>query len=240
MEELLLNSGTVDDKTVYVMTMAEADFGLLSDLQTLLGPDVVFSKPATFKYFVYKSKGKGIVIPSHPIGRMPYNKIYNKGAVFGTSGFGVVPQGMAGVPQTFTFAARNGKTYLVRLMEGVPKDTYAANTNIDAPDFSPTPEFDYFVHNLWILDEATKTRIHFKDLNVPEGEKVAKANYTGNNSRSWALVKGSSAGYANVRARFDTTYPDTATYPFKFSGFNNQTATLASTNGVWWPVFEEV
>lgn len=240
MEEMLLLTPQEAGSVEYVKTMPETDFATFEAVLADLAPQVALPKRAGFKYFVYKQGGKEIVVPTHPFGRASYNFVYAAGAIFGSESEGTVPTGQTPVVQNRKFTDVNGKEYRVRLMTGVPGNTWAPNTNIDAPNFDPIPEFDHFIHNLWILDDNTKPRINFKDLFVPESEKVAKSNYTATNSRSWAWVQGHSNTYGNVRARFDTTYPDTYVYPFKFTGFGNASAALTSTNGIWWPVFEPV
>lgn len=239
-EMMLVRPPEPEEGVEYIGTIPEAGFATFAALQAELAPQFVVGKAATYKYFVYKSKGKEIVVPSQPLGRGTYNGIYNKGAVFGVNGPGQIPQGLTAVSQNRMFTAANGTTYRVRLMEGVPNDTYPTATNMDYPDFDPVPEFDYFVLNLWILDAGTKTKVHFKDLGVPESEKVAKSKFTAANSRSWALMKGSLNQYAFCRARFDNTYADNSTYAFNFSQFASNSAALTSTNGIWWPVFEKV
>jgi|AGFS01.1.fsa_nt_gi hypothetical protein len=240
MQEMLMVTPRDAGGVEYVRTMPEGDFATFASLQAELSPEFNLNKAATYKYFVYKKKGKEIIVPSQPVGRGTYNGVYNRGAVFGVDGPGQVPQGLTAVPQSRTFIAANGKTYRVRLMEGVPGDTYPTVTNMDYPNFDPVPEFDYFVLNLWVLDATTKAKVYFKDLNVPESEKVVKSKFTAANSRSWGLVKGSVNQYAITRARYDNTYPDTATYAFNFSQFASNSALLTSTNGIWWPVFEEI
>lgn len=240
MQEMLMVTPQKAGDVEYVRTMPEGDFATFTALQAELAPEFNVGKAASYKYFVYRKKGKEVVVPSQPLGRGTYNGVYNKGAVFGVDGPGQVPQGLSAVPQNRTYTAADGKTYRVRLMEGVPGDTYPSATNIDYPDFDPVPEFDYFVLNLWVLDATTKTRVHFKDLGVPEVEKVVKSKFTAANSRSWGLVKGSVNQFAISRARYDNTYPDNSSYAFNYSQFASNSTLLTSTNGIWWPVFEEI
>lgn len=240
MQEMLMVTPQKAGGVEYVRTMPEGDFATFATLQAELAPEFNVGKAATYKYFVYRKKGKEIVVPSQPLGRGTYNGVYNKGAVFGVDGPGQVPQGLTAVSQNRTYTAADGKTYRVRLMEGVPGDIYPSATNIDYPDFDPVPEFDYFVLNLWVLDATTKGRVHFKDLGVPDAEKVVKPKFTAANSRSWGLVKGSVNQFAISRARYDNTYPDNSSYAFNYSQFASNSTLLTSTNGIWWPVFEEI
>uniref|UniRef100_A0AAU8GDZ4 Uncharacterized protein n=1 Tax=Salmonella phage vB_SEnST11_KE22 TaxID=3161173 RepID=A0AAU8GDZ4_9CAUD len=124
-------------------------------------------------------------------------------------------------------------------MNGVPGDVYTVEETINVPNWDPHVEYDQFLPNIWNISDQIKSVIDFEDTGVPESQKVAKVNTTGSTT-SFAWVKGSLGTKAFGRGRFDTNYPDTATYPFKFVQFTSTLLVSTSTNGVWWPVFEKV
>lgn len=238
MQEMMIVTSKPGVEVTYMGTLSEGSFISHANLVADLAPATVLSKEASFKYFVYFKDGKTIIVPSHPIGRDNYQAIYLKGAVFGSDSEGIVPQGAAATIQDRKITIGQD-TYRVRLMGGVPNDVYGSQATINVPDFTPVQEYDYFVPNMWVLTDQIKAVINFQDLSVPDAVKVTKPNYTGS-SRSGALVKGNLATRAFIRGRFDTTHPDTATYPYKFVQFDNTFLQTTVNNGIWWPVFEKL
>lgn len=237
-EMLLVDANNGGAEVMYNGTLPESSFMSFANLVAELAPATALATPAIFKYFVYTKGGKTFIVPSHPIGRDNYQAVYLKGAVFGVDDVGMPPPGAAATLQDRKITVGQD-TYRVRLMGGVPNDVYGSSTTINVPDFTPVQEYDLFVPNMWILTDQVKAAINFQDLSVPEAVKVAKPNYTGS-TRSGAMVKGNLTNRAFIRGRFDTTYPDTATYPFKFVQFDNTYLQTTVNNGIWWPVFEKV
>ncbi|KAB3178498.1 hypothetical protein F9047_11235 [Escherichia coli] len=238
MQEMLIVASKPGAEATYVGILSEGSFISHADLVADLAPANILAKAASFKYFIYTKGGKTIIVPSHPIGRDNYQAVYLKGAVFGSDGVGITPPGVAATAQDRKITIGQD-TYRVRLMSGVPNDVYGASATINVPDFTPVQEYDLFVPNMWALSDQVKAVINFHDLFVPESVKVTKPNYTGS-TRSGAMVKGNLTTKAFIRGRFDTNYPDSATYPFKYVQFDNTYLQTTVNNGIWWPVFEKL
>lgn len=238
MQEMLIVGSKPGAEATYVGTLSEGSFISHADLVADLAPASILPKAASFKYFIYKKGGKTIIVPSHPIGRDNYQAVYLKGAVFGSDGVGITPPGAAATAQNRKITVGQD-TYRVRLMSGVPNDVYGTAATTNVPNFTPTQEYDLFVPNMWALSDQVKAVINFHDLFVPESVKVTKINYT-ESTRSGAMVKGNLTTKAFIRGRFDTNYPDSPSYPFKYVQFDNTYLQTTVNNGIWWPVFEKI
>uniref|UniRef100_A0AAU8GGN9 Virion structural protein n=1 Tax=Salmonella phage vB_SEnST11_KE23 TaxID=3161174 RepID=A0AAU8GGN9_9CAUD len=222
----------------YAGVLSQNQFISYNDLVSALAPTTPFAEQTGFKYFVFRDGNVQLVVPSHPIGRATYNSIYLQGAVFGTNDTDRVPNGASATLQNKIITVQ-GQQYRVRLMNGVPGDTHSVEETINTPSWDPQTEFDQLILNIWNISDAIKNLIDYEDNGVPAAQKVTKVNFTGS-TNSWAWVKGSLNTRAFGRGRFDTNYPDSTAYPFKFVQFTSNLLASTSLNGVWWPVFEKV